>query len=90
MRYGRLIISLTISLLFATQFVFADKLEETFKKRIDANGFTELSVQNVNGSIDISSWNKNEVEIVAYKKVYAERSSDGYAESYGGSWSRGC
>lgn len=72
MRYGKFIISLTISLLLATQLAFADRLEETFKKRIDANGFTNLSIQNVNGSIDISSWDKDEIEIVAYKKVYAD------------------
>ncbi len=71
MRYGKWIISLNILLLLTAQFVFADRLEETFKKRIDTNGFTGMSVQNVNGSIDITSWDKNEIEIIAYKKVYS-------------------
>lgn len=71
MRYGKSIITLAIFVLLARQTVFADRLEETFKKRLDANGFTALSIQNVNGSINVSSWDKKEVEIIAYKKVHA-------------------
>lgn len=48
-------------------------LEETFKKRINAEGKIQLILKNSNGNVTIESWDKNEVDIVAYKKV---RSAD--------------
>jgi DUF4097 and DUF4098 domain-containing protein YvlB len=50
----------------------ASTVRETFKKNIafESGGF--LSVANTNGDIDIISWDKDEVEIFAYKKVRAE------------------
>jgi DUF4097 and DUF4098 domain-containing protein YvlB len=50
---------------------FASTLEETFKKRIPLDEKTLLEVYNENGNINISSWDKDEVEITAYKKVHA-------------------
>ena len=56
------------------QLLKATTLEETFKKRLDASAFNEVKLENVNGSIEVSCWKNNEVEIVAYKKVHASGS----------------
>lgn len=68
-------ISLFISfftLALGLQFVQAATLEETFKKRLDASDYSNIIVQNVNGSISVSSWTNDEIEIVANKKVRAD------------------
>ena len=54
-----------------TQICFSTTIKETFKKNItfDQGGF--LSLSNSNGSIEVVSWDENEVEIIAYKEVKA-------------------
>jgi len=53
------------------QSAIASTAKETFKKTItfDQGGF--LSLSNTNGDVDIIAWDKDEVEIVAYKVVKA-------------------
>ncbi len=78
MRYQRfskvtLIFSFTILAILAfQQTLMASTVRETFQKniRFESGGF--LSVSNTNGDIEIISWDKNQVEIIAYKKVQAE------------------
>lgn len=50
---------------------FATSLEETFKKQLSAENVTSVSVSNQNGSIEVESWAKDQIEIIAYKKVRA-------------------
>ncbi len=51
------------------QLASAATLEETFKKRIDAKDITDVVLSNVNGNIQVSSWDQNTIEVIAYKKV---------------------
>jgi DUF4097 and DUF4098 domain-containing protein YvlB len=67
--YNNLIISLL--LLTFQQNLFASTVTETFQKKIDFKNGGFLSLSNTNGDIEIRSWDKNEVEIIAYKKVKA-------------------
>ncbi len=68
----RLSIFLSAVFLFAvTQIAAAFTMEETFKKRIPADSIEEVTLFNTNGSIQISAWDKPEIEIIAYKKVSA-------------------
>ena len=59
-----------ISLISATP-LFSSEIEETFKKTIKVESATLLSVENRNGSIEITTWDQDEVGITAYKKVRA-------------------
>ncbi|MFC2088885.1 DUF4097 domain-containing protein [Calditrichota bacterium] len=54
---------------------YASTLEETFKKRIPCDEQTLITLKNSNGRIEVSSWENNEVEIIAYKKVEGSKSS---------------
>lgn len=45
-------------------------LEETYKKIIPVDQHQLLSIENQNGNIDITVWGRNEVEIIAYKKIH--------------------
>jgi len=68
-----LISSIIILAILAFQHTsMASTVRETFQKNItfESGGF--LSLTNTNGDIEIISWEKNEVEIIAYKKVRAE------------------
>ncbi len=56
--------------------LLAGEVEETFKKNIPVESTTRLMVENRNGSIEISTWNKAEVGITAYKKVRAPHEED--------------
>jgi len=61
---------LFISLISAAP-LFSSEVEETFRKNVDVESATLLSVENKNGSIEITTWDKDEVGITAYKKVRA-------------------
>jgi hypothetical protein len=50
----------------------ARELEETFKKNIPVETAKRLTVDNRNGHIEVLSWDRDEVEIIAYKKVRAD------------------
>lgn len=66
------IITIIIALFtVSSSMLFAETLEETFKKRIVLGDKTGLSVHGVNGSVAVSGWNQDEIEIIAYKKVKA-------------------
>ena len=54
-----------------TTFLLATSLEETFKKQISADDFKLVSVLNQNGSVEVKGWSKDQIEIIAYKKVRA-------------------
>lgn len=59
--------------LISQHLIFASTVRETFKKSIHFSEGGFLSLSNSNGNVDIISWDKDEVEIIAYKEV---RSSD--------------
>jgi DUF4097 and DUF4098 domain-containing protein YvlB len=63
-------VPLFLVLLFSHNSI-ATTLEDTFQKRIafDKGGY--LSLSNFNGDIEVSSWDKLEVEIIAHKRVRA-------------------
>lgn len=71
MRNRGILLSLLLSTLFLSP-LFAREIEETFKKNIPVNEATLLTVENKNGSIEIRSWDNDEIEVVAYKKVRAD------------------
>jgi hypothetical protein len=70
-RRNRFAVWTTLLLLGYSLSLLAATVEETFKKRIpfQEGGYLELS--NSNGRVEIKSWDKNEVEIVAFKRVQA-------------------
>lgn len=68
-----LLICLSLSLISS---IIAREIEETFKKTIPVNSSTRLTVENRNGNIDISIWDRNEVEIIGHKKVRAGSEDD--------------
>ncbi len=73
MKRSTIIMFFVLNIILLTSLLHAATLEETFKKRIPSEGKELLILENTNGNIDIRSWDKNEIEIIAYKKV---RSSD--------------
>ena len=68
------IILLIITFFLITSFAFATTLKETFKKQIKCEGRPTLEVKNSNGGIELSSWDKDEIEIIAYIRVEGEKS----------------
>ena len=50
--------------------VIADTATDTFYKKISFRQGGLISLDNINGSVEITSWDKDEVEITAYKKVH--------------------
>jgi hypothetical protein len=54
----------------------AKTLSETFKKQMTFQAGNLLSLTNQNGDVQISTWNRNEIEIIAYKKVRASSSEE--------------
>jgi len=54
---------------------FATTLKETFKKQLTCEGRPELEVKNSNGRIEVVSWDKNEVQIIAHIRVEGKESS---------------
>ena len=58
-------------ILLLGQDCIAKTLEDTFQKRINFDKGGYLSLSNFNGTIEISSWDKLEVEIIAHKRVRA-------------------
>ncbi len=69
--------SLQIIILLFSSFLIltslnARELEETFKKNISVEDAKRLTLDNRNGSIEVRSWDRDEVEIIAYKKVRAD------------------
>jgi len=69
----RKLFTILVCLFGLSQLVYAETLEETFKKNLSAEGKVLLDLSNSNGSVQITGWEKNEIDIIAYKRV---RSSD--------------
>ena len=68
-----------LSTLILSAPLFSSEIEETFKKNIPVESATLLSVENRNGSIDIATWDRDEIGITAYKKVRAGNRDDAIA-----------
>ena len=66
-------LSILIIIIF-TNIGFATTLKETFKKQLSCDGRPTVEVKNSNGRIEVSSWDKNEVEIIAYIRVEGSES----------------
>ncbi len=62
---GLILIGFTLNLLFGAT------AEETFKKRVPLHGGGYIYLENSNGRIEVNSWDREEVEIIAFKKVRA-------------------
>jgi DUF4097 and DUF4098 domain-containing protein YvlB len=54
--------------------LFATTITDTFEKTLPFKEGSLLSVSNENGNVEIEVWNKNEIEIIAHKKVRASDS----------------
>lgn len=63
-------------LLFSINTLFASSVKKTFRKTIPFKSNGEIILENRNGSIEIDSWNKNEVYIYAEIKVTAPSRSE--------------
>lgn len=50
--------------------VFADSHSETFSKKVPFQPEGLVSVKNINGNVEITSWDRDEVEVTAHKSVY--------------------
>jgi len=55
---------------------FGDTVENEFRKTIDFREGGEISLKNINGNIDVRSWEREEIEIIALIKVKADRKDD--------------
>ena len=71
-----ILFSILISISVNLQNIKAETLNETFKKQLNCTGKPFLEVKNSNGQIELGSWDKNEVLIVAYIRVEG-KSDDG-------------
>ncbi len=71
--YSKNLYPLTVFLSFILLFQvsFASTAKEKLKKNITFGPGGFLSLSNMNGEVDIVSWDKDEVEIIAYKEVKA-------------------
>ncbi len=67
--------SLLIILLINFSFSNATTLKETFKKQLNCDGMPRLNVKNSNGRIEIISWDKKEVKIIAHIRVEGSESA---------------
>jgi len=65
------ILLLFVTIVLLARLSWSATLEETYKKRMPAENIHLVALSNVNGRVDISSWDNNEIEIVAYKKIRA-------------------
>jgi hypothetical protein len=63
-------------LLLASPWSYAATVEEVFTKQISFQQGGYLELHNSNGGVELQSWDKNEVEIKAYKRVRAESKAE--------------
>jgi len=71
-QFTQLFLIVLFSCLIFHQSVFASTARETFQKNITFSDGGYLNLSNSNGDVEIVSWDKDEVEIIAYKEVRAE------------------
>ena len=69
-------IFVVLILLFSFTQVFGATAEKEFKKVIDFREGGEIYLKNVNGSIEVKSWEREEVEVIADIKVKAGNMDD--------------
>jgi DUF4097 and DUF4098 domain-containing protein YvlB len=62
---------LAFSTVLLTSSLTARELEETFKKVVSVETAKRLTLENRNGSIEVRGWDRDEIEVIAYKKVRA-------------------
>lgn len=53
-----------------TVMAVADSGSDTFQKKLTFHPGGLISLKNINGNVEITSWDRDEVEITAFKKVY--------------------
>jgi DUF4097 and DUF4098 domain-containing protein YvlB len=71
-QYFQLILITFFASLIFQQSIFASTVRDTFQKSLNFKDGGFVSLSNSNGNVEIVSWDKNEVEIIAHKKVKAE------------------
>jgi DUF4097 and DUF4098 domain-containing protein YvlB len=71
-QFIQLLLIIFFSILIFQHTIYASTVRETFQKTIEFEEGGFLSLSNSNGDIEIKSWDKNEVEIVAHKRIKAE------------------
>lgn len=52
------------------------KITDEVKKTFSVGDKTELRLENVNGEVDISSWNKNEIQVIAVITAKSQKARD--------------
>ncbi len=75
MKYRLGIIFISFFILFV-QFGSAATLEETFEKKVEFAPGGFISLENVNGTVEVNGWDQNTVSIEAVKKVKASDEKD--------------
>lgn len=67
---------LSIVIIFVSfNLCFATTLKETYKKQLSCDGRPTVEVKNSNGRVEVFSWDKNEVKIIAHIKVEGNEST---------------
>ena len=69
-------IFVVLILLFSFAQIFGATAEKEFKKIIDFREGGEIYLKNVNGNIDVESWQREEVEVIAHIKVKSGNMDD--------------
>ncbi len=70
----QLFLASAISLSTVTS-VYAD-VEETIEKSFDVNEQATLSLANINGTVDIQGWDRNEIKVTAFIKAKTQEDRD--------------
>ena len=69
---------LSTALLLAGTIAYAETFQDTIEKTLPFAAGNRLSVSNTNGDVEVSTWDRDEIEIVADKRV--KSGSEGRAE----------
>jgi len=70
-QFAQFILTIFFCLLVFNHSILASTVRDTFQKNIEFENGGSLSLSNENGDVEIKSWDKTEIEIIAYKKVKA-------------------
>jgi DUF4097 and DUF4098 domain-containing protein YvlB len=70
--FRNILLTVSIFLVITCQTAYSENQEE-FRKNVPAKNVKTLEIHNINGNIDISSWNKDYIEIYAIKKTKKDR-----------------
>lgn len=58
-----------------------EPLQERFEKVVDVAGLARVRVQNVNGPVRVTSWDKSSVRVIAVKKARGSRAAEALKET---------